>query len=200
MPRYTGFNHIALVTGDMDATVRFWRDLLGLPLVAGLGHAGYRQYFFAVSSVDTVAFFEWDGVTPVAEKDHGAPQRGPVAFDHIALGVASDDDLWDIKARLEGAGFWCSEPVDHGFIHSIYSFDPNGIAIEFSTQVSGVDVRSHPRMTDSAPVPSALEGPAPRPEAWPAPAPDVPQDERRTYPGEGHDFLYAKRNAWEKTS
>lgn len=58
MPRYTGFNHIALVTGDMDATVRFWRDLLGLPLVAGLGHAGYRQYFFAVSSVDTVAFFE----------------------------------------------------------------------------------------------------------------------------------------------
>ncbi|MDJ0854910.1 MAG: hypothetical protein QNI89_16815 [Desulfobacterales bacterium] len=25
--RYTGINHLAMVTGDMDATIRFWRDL-----------------------------------------------------------------------------------------------------------------------------------------------------------------------------
>jgi len=32
MPRYTGINHLAMVTGDMDATIRFWRDLLGMRL------------------------------------------------------------------------------------------------------------------------------------------------------------------------
>ncbi len=24
MPRYTGINHLAMVTGDMDETLRFW--------------------------------------------------------------------------------------------------------------------------------------------------------------------------------
>lgn len=197
MPRYTGFNHLALVTGDMEGTVRFWRDLLGLPLVAGLGHRGYRQYFFAVSAVDMLAFFEWDGVTPIEEKDHGAPRRGAVAFDHVSLGVETDDDLWDIKGRLEGAGFWCSEPVDHGFIHSIYSFDPNGLAIEFSAPVHTVDIRTAPRMTDTHPVPAACEGPNPTPGAWPPPAAAVPPDQRKVYPGEAHDFMHGKRNMWD---
>ena len=34
-PRYTGINHLAMATGDIDATIRFWRDLLGMRLVAG---------------------------------------------------------------------------------------------------------------------------------------------------------------------
>ena len=35
--RYKGVNHLAMATGDMDRTTRFWRDLLGMRLVAGLG-------------------------------------------------------------------------------------------------------------------------------------------------------------------
>jgi len=34
---YNGVNHLAMATGDMDLTIRFWRDLLGMKLVAGLG-------------------------------------------------------------------------------------------------------------------------------------------------------------------
>ncbi len=45
MVKYTGINHLAMATGDMDATIRFWRDLLGMRLVTGLGHPGYRHYF-----------------------------------------------------------------------------------------------------------------------------------------------------------
>ncbi|MEG6504051.1 VOC family protein [Nitratidesulfovibrio sp. 1201_IL3209] len=197
MPRYTGFNHLAMVTGDMETTVRFWRDLLGMRIVAGLGHPGYRQYFFEVSPVDMIAFFEWDGVTPVEEKDHGAPVRGAVVFDHVSVGVASDDDLWELKDRLEAAGFWCSELVDHGFIHSLYSFDPNGLAIEFSAPVPGVDVRAAPRMTDTHPVPAAQEGPDPVPGHWPPVTAPTPPTDRRVYPGEGDDFLRGKRNAWD---
>lgn len=197
MPRYTGFNHIAMVTGDMETTVRFWRDLLGMRIVAGLGHPGYRQYFFEVSPTDMIAFFEWDGVTPVEEKDHGAPVRGAVVFDHVSVGVASDDDLWELKDRLEAAGFWCSELVDHGFIHSLYSFDPNGLAIEFSAPVPGVDVRATPRMTDTHPVPAVMEGPNPAPGHWPPVTAPTPAADRRVYPGEGDDFLRIKRNAWD---
>jgi catechol 2,3-dioxygenase-like lactoylglutathione lyase family enzyme len=26
--KFNGINHLAMATGDMDATIRFWRDLL----------------------------------------------------------------------------------------------------------------------------------------------------------------------------
>ena len=51
MIQYNGVNHLAMATGDMDKTIRFWRDLLGMRLVAGLGRAGYRHYFFQISDL-----------------------------------------------------------------------------------------------------------------------------------------------------
>ena len=140
MIKFTGINHMAMVTADMDATIHFWRDLLGMRLVAGLGRPGYRHYFFEVTEHDMIAFFEWPDVEKLPEKDHGAPVTGPFGFDHVSFEVAADDDLWELKARLEAADIWVSEVVDHGFIHSIYAFDPNRIPIEFSAPVPGVDM------------------------------------------------------------
>ena len=195
MPGYSGINHLAMATGDMDATVRFWRDLLGMRLVAGLGRPGYRHYFFEISGEDMIAFFEWPGTEPLPMKDHGVPVRGPFAFDHVSIGVADEDDLWEIKARLDAAGFDPSEVVDHGFILSVYAFDPNGIAIEFSFAVPGIDPRRHPVMVDSAPSLTTLEGPDPQSGLWPEPAPES-EEQREVFPGEGRDILDPERNAW----
>ncbi len=186
---YTGINHLAMVTGDMDATIRFWRDLLGMRLVAGLGRPGYRHYFFEISPQDMIAFFEWDQVAPIPEKDHGVPVKGPFAFDHVSLGVRDRDDLFRIKDRLDAAGFWVSEVIDHGFIFSLYSFDPNGIAIEFSCPVPGVDIRAHPAMADRRPSDVARQGADPVPGVWPAVTRPTPLAERRIYPGEGRELL-----------
>lgn len=183
--RFTGINHLAMATGDMDATIRYWRDLLGMRLVAGLGHPGYRHYFFEISKTDTIAFFEWPGVTPGQDKDHGAPVKGPFTFDHISFGLESADDLWELRDRLDAAGFWVSEVVDHGFIHSLYSFDPNNIPVEFSVPVAGVDLRQSPVMADTEPTALARQGAEPVPGVWPAPARRTPEGERRVYPGEG---------------
>lgn len=188
MAQYTGVNHLALVTNDMKATIRFWRDLLGMRLVAGLGRKGYRQYFFEISSTDMIAFFEWPHAEPIPEKDHGVPVQGPVAFDHVSIGVAADDDLWILKDRLEAARFWVSELVDHGFIHSIYSFDPNNIPIEFSAPVAEVDLRRFPQIRDKEPLAEALEGADARLEFRPEPERPTPPEERVVYPGEGDVF------------
>jgi catechol 2,3-dioxygenase-like lactoylglutathione lyase family enzyme len=188
MIKYTGINHLAMATKDMDGTIRFWRDLLGMRLVAGLGRPGYRHYFFEISAHDMIAFFEWPGVENIPEKDHGVPIKGPFAFDHVSLEVETDDDLWSLKGRLEGAGIWVSEVVDHGFIHSIYSFDPNNIPIEFSAPVPEVDVRKIPRMRDRQPGSVSLEGPDPQPGHWPSPEP-IPDGEKNVYPGEGRVFM-----------
>ena len=188
MTRYTGINHLAMVTNDMKETIRFWRDLLGMRLVAGLGRPGYRHYFFELSDRDMIAFFEWPQSAPLPEKDHGVPVAGPVAFDHIAIGVATDDDLWELKDRLEAAEFWVSEVIDHGFIHSIYSFDPNNIPIEFSAPVADIDLRRHPQMRDTSPLPEALEGPGVQSGIWPSPQHATPLKDRAVYPGEGTIF------------
>lgn len=193
MIRYNGVNHLALVTGDMDMTIRYYRDLLGMRLVAGLGKSGYRHYFFSISETDLIAFFEWPDVSKPAVKDHGVPVKGPAAFDHVSIGVQDREELIELKNRLSAAGFWVSEIIDHGFIHSIYSFDPNNIPIEFSWNVPGMDIRRSPRMMDVSPSAVTLEGPEPQPGKWPAPGLSPPDDMDTTvYPGEGQIFLKEK--------
>ena len=188
MVKYSGINHLAMATKDMDATIRFWRDLLGMRLVAGLGRPGYRHYFFEISAHDMIAFFEWPDVEKIPEKDHGVPVKGPFAFDHVAIEVESDDDLWKLKDRFEAADIWASEIIDHGFIHSIYAFDPNNIAIEFSAPVPEVDIRKHPKMKDRNPSAVTLEGAEPQSGRWPAVKEPTPDADRNVYPGEGMVF------------
>lgn len=186
---YTGINHLALATGDMDATVRFWRDLLGMRLVATLGKPGYRQYFFEVSDRDLIAFFEWPGVEPIPEKDAGRVAGGPFAFDHACFGLDTADRLWELKDKLEAAGIWVSEVVDNGFIHSLFTFDPNGISLEFCYSVEGVDIRAEPRMLDAAPSAVTHEGVEPQHDTWPVVKRPTPVEDRKIHPGEiGRQF------------
>ena len=182
-----------MATGDMDGTVRFWRDLLGMRLVATLGSPGYRHYFFEVSEKDMIAFFEWPGVEPVPEKEHGRTVKGPFAFDHVSFGVDAKDALWTLKERIDSAGFWVSEVIDHGFILSIYAFDPNGIPTEFSCDVEGIDLRREPVMKDSSPSAIAGEGPEPRKDRWPGPAAASSGEERKVYPGQGLESFRDKK-------
>ena len=193
--KFNGVNHLAMATGDMDGTIRFWRDLLGMRLVAGIGKPGYRHYFFEISETDLIAFFEWPGIGPVKQKQHGAPVSGPFVFDHVSFGVETEDDLWELKDKLEAAGFHVSDAIDHGFIHSIYSFDPNGIPIEFSWSVEGKDIRREPVMADSSPSAVTREGPEPRPAEWPAVTRPTPREEWKTYPGAGSELYHGKKGS-----
>lgn len=196
MSRYSGVNHLAMATSDIEKTIFFWRDLLEMRLVAGLAEPGFKIYFFEISETDLIGFFHWPGVEPLPEKDHGLPVGGPYAFDHVAIGLKSRDDLWLLRDRLDAAGFWVSEVMDLGFIESLYSFDPNGIAIEFSWPKAEPDIRRQPTLVGDSPPAAALEGPAPRPERWPRPAEPTPPDQRRTYPGEGRALADQTKNRW----
>jgi len=193
--KFVGVNHLAMATGNMDETIRFWRDLLGMRLVAGLGEPGYRHYFFEISENDLIAFFEWPGVKPVLKKDHGRPVTGPYIFDHVSFGVETEDDLWRIKDKLSVAGFWVSEVIDHGFIHSIYAFDPNGIPIEFSHNVEGIDVRRNPQMRDSAPSAVTKEGPEPKLDKWPEVKHPTTKRDWVVYPGAGSELFHGTKKA-----
>ena len=185
-PEFTGIHHTAFATNDIEGTVRFWRDLVGLRLVYAYGSPGYRQYFFLISGDNRISFFEWENVEPVSLRRHGDPITGPFIFDHISIGVSDREALWEIMARLDSADFSCTDVIDHGCFLSIYSYDPNGIPIEFSCDVPGHDLFWNPVMQDFASTSDFLTEPNPVPGQWPKPEP-IPQDERIIVPGEGKD-------------
>jgi catechol 2,3-dioxygenase-like lactoylglutathione lyase family enzyme len=193
MMKFTGLNHLAMVTADMGKTIRFWRDLLGMRLIVGIGKSGYRIYFFEISKGECIAFFEWPDVNPIPEKDAGVAIKGSIAFDHVSFGVETEDDLWKIRDKLDAVGLWVSEIIDHGFIHSIYTFDPNGISVEFSHNVEGIDVHKDTIMADLTPSPFAREGSDPQIDKWPQVQKPTPLDERKTYPGFGSDVFSKKK-------
>ncbi|MES9816104.1 MAG: CBS domain-containing protein [Candidatus Thiodiazotropha sp.] len=185
---FTGIHHTAFATHDIELTVKFWRDLLGMRLVYAYGSPGYRQYFFLVSGNNRISFFEWHDVEPVQPRRHGDPVKGSFIFDHIAIGVADKNALWEIMSRLDAAGFHCSDIIDHGCFLSIYSYDPNGIPIEFSCEVPGHDLFWNPVMKDLAATSGFLTESNPVPGQWPKPEP-VSEEERVIVPGEGKDFF-----------
>ena len=100
-----GINHLAFITDDMVTTIRFYRDLLGLKLSAGIGHDGYQHYFFQLADGAThVAFFEYDGAIVMNRKFPGDRTSLPLGFDHVSFTVESREALFALKDRVEAAG------------------------------------------------------------------------------------------------
>jgi catechol 2,3-dioxygenase-like lactoylglutathione lyase family enzyme len=162
-PRWGGINHLALVTNDMDATVRFYAGVLGARLVATIGTPAFRHYFFEIGPRNTVAFFEYAGAPaqPFA-KPAGIPDARAAQFDHVSFELPDEEALLDLRNRLKAAGCEVTDVVDHGFIHSVYFTDPNGIALEASWWVR--DATAGPTDWDDAllfsdpdPVPAVRE-------------------------------------------
>ena len=130
---WRGINHLALVTSDMDATVRFYHGVLGARLVTTIGTPTFRHYFFEFGPQNTVAFFEYTGVELDAfAKPAGVPDRRASQFDHLSFNVPDENALLTLQARLKAAGCEVTDVVDHGIIRSVYFTDPNGIALEAS--------------------------------------------------------------------
>lgn len=132
-PRWRGINHLALVTSDMDATVRFYHGTLGARLVSTVGTPEFRHYFFDFGPQCTVAFFEYANtvIEPIS-KPAGAPDPRAAQFDHLALNLPDEDALVELQRRLRSAGSEVTEIIDHGAVRSVYFSDPNGIALEAS--------------------------------------------------------------------
>jgi catechol 2,3-dioxygenase-like lactoylglutathione lyase family enzyme len=160
-PRWRGVNHLALVTPDMDATVRFYVGTLGMRLVATTMAGPMRHYFFEMAPNNTIAFFEVEGAATFA-KPAGGPTDRAIQLDHLSFDVPDEHALEMLRARLHAAGSEVTEVVDHGFIRSVYFTDPNGIALEASWWV--VDGTGRPSdfedrvlFSDPDPVPAVAE-------------------------------------------
>ena len=185
MPQLKAINHLAFITPDLTGTVRFYRDLLGLPLSSGIGHGGYRHYFLRLGD-NQIAFFGYEGAQAMERKPHGVKTVKPLGFDHVSFTVDSVEELFAFKDRLEAAGLEVTGPVDHGTIWSIYFFDPNNIPLEISWQC--MEVLQEPAVQDDEPLDVIAEGAQPRLDRFPKVHSPTPRSAFRAKPGNGFDM------------
>jgi catechol 2,3-dioxygenase-like lactoylglutathione lyase family enzyme len=117
-----GLHHTALISSDVETTVRFYQDVLGFPLtelIENRDYPGSSHFFFDIGNSNLLAFFDFPGL------DVGGYAEVLGGLHHLAISV--DPDRWtELVGRLEGAGV--PHEVHSGV--SVYFRDPDGARIE----------------------------------------------------------------------
>src|SRR6476659_10048025 len=130
-----GLHHTALISSDVEATVRFYQDVLGFPLtelIENRDYPGSSHFFFDIGHGNLLAFFDFPGldVGPYAEVLGG--------LHHCAISV--DPELWEhLRTKLIDAGV---ELAEHSEV-SLYFRDPDGARIELIADPLGEMYGNH---------------------------------------------------------
>jgi catechol 2,3-dioxygenase-like lactoylglutathione lyase family enzyme len=117
-----GVHHVALLSSDVERTVRFYQHVVGFPLTdifENRDYQGSNHFFFDLGHGNLLAFFDFPGLDlgPYAEVLGG--------LHHIAISMPLEQ--WQqARARLEAAGVEYQEESGS----SIYFRDPDGARLE----------------------------------------------------------------------
>ncbi len=126
----TGLHHVTLVSGDLERTTRFYRDVLGLTLLreaANDDDPGARHFWFgdAAGTPGTlVSFLEY------AQMPEGSVGRGSTHHVAFSVGSAAEQDAW--REWLSSKGVASSEALERGGLRSLYFRDPDGHVLEIA--------------------------------------------------------------------
>jgi len=151
-----GVNHLALVCKDMAETVKFYRDILGMPLTKTIDLPGGmgQHFFFDMGGGNSLAFF-WFPKAPEAVPGIASPKALPALGDMTSAHGSMNHIAFDVPAekfdayveRLKAKGVAISPVLNHDnspmqvsatvtddvFVRSVYFFDPDGICLEFAS-------------------------------------------------------------------
>ena len=113
-------NHLVLRVRDINRSIPFYRDLLGMEIVGRMGDAGV--FFKFTDNHHDLALFAL-----------GAGAQGPfehqVGMYHFALELETLEELAAARDELAQAGALVGMS-DHGVSKSLYAKDPDGNEIE----------------------------------------------------------------------
>lgn len=112
--------HVSLLVSDTDRSLRFYRDVLDLPVESGRPELGFRGAWLKIGDQE-IHLMELPNPDPVdARPAHGGRDR------HVAF-LATD--LEDLKSKLIPAGIPFTSSKSGR--RAIFCRDPDGNALEF---------------------------------------------------------------------
>lgn len=132
-------HHVAYRCKDAKETVQWYEKHLGMKFVLAIAENEvpstkapdpYMHVFLDAGNGNVLAFFELPN-SPAMGRD----ENTPAWVQHLALKVATVDELVQTKGRLEAAGIEVIGPTNHTIFKSIYFFDPNGHRLELAADV-----------------------------------------------------------------
>jgi catechol 2,3-dioxygenase-like lactoylglutathione lyase family enzyme len=125
-----GIHHITFVGSNRDATIEFYQDFLGMPLVfeqPNLDVPDETHLYFDPGDGRLITFF----VRPNRANDPAPNPQAIGNLHHIAFSV-SRATYTQVAGRLNEHDIWNTGPIDRGFMDSIYFRDPNGQLLEMA--------------------------------------------------------------------
>jgi catechol 2,3-dioxygenase-like lactoylglutathione lyase family enzyme len=130
------FHHVAIATRDLEATDRFYTEVMGFDLVKVVVgetmEGGWAKHaFYDTHRGGMIAF--WDLHDATIPEFNPSISRGlglPAWTNHLAFDAPTLADLAEQRRRWLDHGHSVAE-IDHGWCTSIYIEDPNGIMVEF---------------------------------------------------------------------
>ena len=129
-------DHVVFPVRDAETTLKFYGDVLGLPLVEAFSGDDWDGYPWLMMIFGLGARQE---LVCVALKGAPAPDyRGvPVDARHYALSAENAEafEAWRGRLRAAGVDFW---EENHGDQTSIYFPDPDGVILEITWPASTV--------------------------------------------------------------
>jgi catechol 2,3-dioxygenase-like lactoylglutathione lyase family enzyme len=137
-------HHVAYATRDVDATTHFYEGLMGFPLVhteiTALGDSWIRHVFYDIGGGEAIAFFELHevGEQPGWTTDLSEGVGLPFWVNHCAFRATAEQQE-AVRARMTAAGIEPAMEQDHGWCHSLYYLDPNGIMVELCRDTPGFE-------------------------------------------------------------
>lgn len=124
MTRFTGVHHVGFSVTDLDRSVAWYADVLGLTYVMPTDGDGYRR---ALLVHDSGLFV---GLTQHDANDASPFRETTAGLDHLALAVADRDELGEWEEHLAAKGVTYS-PIQDVFYGAVLVFrDPDGIQLE----------------------------------------------------------------------
>jgi catechol 2,3-dioxygenase-like lactoylglutathione lyase family enzyme len=134
--RIAGIHHVTIICGDVQRSVDFYRNLLGMRLVkqtVNEDDRGARHLFFGDEEGrpgTIVTCLEYP------ELDEGTVGRG--STHHFALAVESEEELLGWHGYLRSRGIPCTDVMDRKYFKSLYLRDPDGHIVELATAGPGL--------------------------------------------------------------
>ncbi len=129
-------HHVAYRCNDAKETVEWYKKYLNMDFVLAIAENKvpsthepdpYMHIFLDAGNGNVLAFFELPN-SPTMGRDPNTPNW----VQHFAMKIETNEEMLDIKSKLENDGIEVVGPTNHTIFESIYFYDPSGHRLELA--------------------------------------------------------------------